>query len=80
LIACVRYKDVEEILRKEGFSFVGSAEEHFLFVNRNRPDTKPQFCTLHRPNPMETIAETSVIESFEAADISIPKWDVVWSD
>jgi hypothetical protein len=80
LIACVRYKDVEEILRKEGFLFVGGAEGHFLFGNRHRPGTKPQFCTLHRPNPRDTIAEISVIESFEAAEISIPKWDVVWSD
>jgi hypothetical protein len=80
LIACVRYKDVVEILRKEGFLFVGSTEGHDLFENRNRPDAKPQFCTLHRPNPRDTIAELSVIESFEAAEIGIPRWDVVWSD
>jgi len=80
LIACVRYQDVEEILRQEGFSVVGSTEGHFLFENPHRPNAKPQFCTLHRPNPMDTIAETSVIESFEAAEIDIPRWDVLWSD
>lgn len=80
MIACVRYKDVEQILLREGFVCLGVVEDHIVFECRDRPDGKPPYCSIHRPNPMDTIAEISLIESFEAAEIDIPNWDVVWSD
>lgn len=80
MIACVRYKDVEQILLREGFVCLGMVEDLVVFECRDRPGGKPRFCSIHRPNPMDTIAETSLIESLEAAEIEIPNWDVVWSD
>lgn len=62
------------------FLYLGLFEDHVVFEYRNRSGDKPRYCTIHRPNPMDTIAELSVLKSFEEAQIDIPHWDVVWSD
>ncbi len=59
---------------------LGVVEDHVVFEHPNRPDGKPRYCAIHIPNPARTVAELSVIESFEEAQIDIPGWDVVWSD
>lgn len=80
MIACVRYRDVERILLGEGFVCLGVFEDHLVFESPDRAADKPRYCSIHIPNPMDTIAETSLIESLERAEIDIPQWDVVWSD
>ncbi|BCM81581.1 hypothetical protein [Methylobacterium indicum] len=80
MIHCIRFADVAAYLARLGFAHLGVAGEAHVFEHPNRPGELPPFCSIHMPNHRGMVTELSVNDSFYAAEIPVPDFDLEWCD